>query len=85
MNAPSKHLEVMVVSQKVRHGGNPVLRWMMSNARIQSDPAGNIKPTKQKSTEKIDGVVAAVMGLGRWMASEEEERSVYETRGVIEL
>lgn len=85
MNAPSKHLEVMVVSRKVRHGANPVLRWMISNARIQSDPAGNIKPTKQKSTEKIDGVVAAVMGLGRWMASEEEERSVYETRGVIEL
>ena len=47
------------------HGGHPVLRWMMDNIFIKTDPAGNIKPDKEKSTEKIDGVVATIMALDR--------------------
>ena len=49
----------------IAHGGHPVLRWMMDNIFIRTDPAGNIKADKEKSTEKIDGAVAAIMGLDR--------------------
>lgn len=48
---------------KIQHGGNKVLSWMVDNIRIRSDLAGNIKPDKQKSTEKIEGIVALIMPL----------------------
>ena len=47
------------------HGANPILRWMASNVVVQTDPTGAIKPDKDKSAEKIDGIVALVMGLAR--------------------
>jgi MoaA/NifB/PqqE/SkfB family radical SAM enzyme len=65
MTSPSKEWEKLVISGKLRHGGNPVLRWMASNVAAEIDPAGNIKPSKKKSTERIDGIVAGIMGLGR--------------------
>lgn len=46
------------------HGGNPVLKWMAGNVVMRQDPAGNIKPDKEKSVEKIDGIVASIMALG---------------------
>ena len=82
MSPPSKELEKLVLSKRLAHGGNPVLRWMASNVVIRTDPAGNIKPDKSKSTERIDGIVALVMGLDRATRSM-EGRSVYENRGVI--
>jgi len=81
MSAPSKHLEALVMSRKLRHGDNPVLNWMASNVSIESDPAGNIKPSKRKSTEKIDGIVATVMGLARAGAALDEGNSIYEDKG----
>jgi phage terminase large subunit-like protein len=63
MSAPSKQLESMVVSSKLLHN-NPVLDWQAGNVAIQQDHAGNIKPSKQKSTERIDGIVSLVMALG---------------------
>jgi phage terminase large subunit-like protein len=63
MSAPSKQLEAMVVSAKLLHN-NPVLDWQAGNVAIQQDHAGNIKPSKQKSTERIDGIVSLVMALG---------------------
>jgi phage terminase large subunit-like protein len=63
MSAPSKQLESMVVSSKLLHS-NPVLDWQAGNVAIQQDHAGNIKPSKQKSTERIDGIVSLVMALG---------------------
>lgn len=71
MNGPSKEFEKLVMSRQLAHGKNPVLRWMAGNAAANQDPAGNIKPDKAKSTEKIDGIVAAVMALGRATASQE--------------
>lgn len=68
MSAPSKEWEAQVLAGTLNHMGNPVLRWMMANAEIQTDPAGNIKPVKpdrRKSTARIDGVVASIMALGR--------------------
>lgn len=64
MNEPSKEFERLVISRKIRHGNNPVMNWMVSNVALSRDAAGNIKPNKEKSTGRIDGVVAAVMAVG---------------------
>ena len=64
MNEPSKEFERLVISKKIRHGGNPVMNWMISNVALQTDAAGNIKPSKDKSTGRIDGVVASIMAVG---------------------
>jgi phage terminase large subunit-like protein len=64
MAAPSKDIERMFLSGQLEHGNHPVLEWMFGNATFRKDPAGNIKPDKEKALEKIDGVVAAVMGVG---------------------
>jgi phage terminase large subunit-like protein len=55
----------LTLDGKIAHGGHPVLRWMMDNIFVRTDPAGNIKPDKEKSSEKIDGAVALIMGLDR--------------------
>ena len=87
MSAPSKFLESLVMSRKLHHDNNPVMRYMASNCAIQTDPAGNIKPTKdeKKSTGKIDGIVALVMALSRATADNDDGDSVYEDRGIITL
>lgn len=79
MNAPTKELEKLVVAGLLGHQGNPVLRWMASHVAVEMDAAGNLKPSKKKSTERIDGIVAAVMGLGRILVLPEGQgRSPYE-------
>jgi phage terminase large subunit-like protein len=65
MSAPTKELDKLVASGALHHGGHPVLRWMAGNVAVEQDPAGNIKPSKKKSTEKIDGIVALVMAIDR--------------------
>jgi len=65
MSGPTKELEKMIIGGQIAHGGNPVLRWMVSNVAVKQDPAGNLKPDKSKSTDRIDGVVALVMAIGR--------------------
>lgn len=81
MTAPTKELEKLVVSGKLRHGGHPVLRWMASNVAVELDAAGNLKPSKKRSTERIDGIVAAIMALGRAML-DQKPPSVYKERGL---
>jgi phage terminase large subunit-like protein len=78
LSAPAKELEKLVKAGRLRHGGNPVLRWCAANAVVEQDAAGNIKPSKRKSTERIDGVVALVMALDR--ATRREGESVYNQR-----
>lgn len=88
MSGPTKDLEVAIRKGKVRHYGNPVLRWMAGNACLVSDPAGNVKLTKPKpnSVSRIDGVVALVMAAGRAsVAVPKSSRSVYEERGILTL
>jgi phage terminase large subunit-like protein len=63
MAAPTKRLEEVVLGCQLAHGGNPVLRWMASNVIVEEDPAGNKKPNKAKSREKIDGIVALAMAI----------------------
>lgn len=64
MSSPSKQLETLVASERIRHGDHPVLSWMAANVAVQSDHQQNIKPSKAKSTERIDGIVSLVMALG---------------------
>ena len=69
MSGPTKDLLRYVLSGRLRHGGHPVLRWNADNLVVTQDPAGNIKPDKIKSTERIDGAVTVIMALGRAVAN----------------
>jgi len=82
MSAPTKELEKRAISGDLNHMDNPVLRWCVNNVSIEEDAAGNIKPSKGKSTEKIDGAVALIMAIGRAMCSN-TQTSVYEERGLV--
>jgi phage terminase large subunit-like protein len=81
MSSPMKSLESEVMSAKLRHNGNEVLRWMFDNVSVKMDPAGNIKPDKEKSAERIDGIVALIMGLARAVLKIEKV-SPYESGGI---
>jgi phage terminase large subunit-like protein len=70
MNPASKEFEKLVFQGALQHGGNPVLRWMAANVSLEQNAAGDIKPSKAKSTERIDGIVAAVMAVGRAATAE---------------
>ena len=83
MSPAAKEFETLVLSRSIRHGGNPVLRWMMSNIVLALDPAGNIKPNKAKSNEKIDGVVACLMGLSEAMQNKNSGGSAYDDREIF--
>ena len=83
MSPPTKELMKLVLEEKIAHGGHPVLRWMMDNIFIRTDPAGNIKADKEKSTEKIDGAIATIMGLDRAIrCGNDTGASVYDSRGL---
>lgn len=84
MSPPTKELMKLVLEGKIAHGGNPVLRWMMDNIYVKTDPAGNIKPDKEKSTERIDGAVALIMALDR-AVRHQNRGSVYDNRGILVL
>ncbi len=84
MAAPAREFDTLLRGRNFLHGGHPVLRWMAGNAAARQDPAGNIKPDKDKSSDKIDGIVAAIMAIGR-ASVHATAGSVYETRGVVVL
>ena len=67
LSAATKELERLVINGDIEHGGNPVLRWNASNVAIRTDAAGNIKPDKERSIEKIDGISALVNAITRAM------------------
>jgi len=84
MSPPTKELMKLTLEQRIAHGGHPVLRWMMDNIFIRTDPAGNIKADKEKSTEKIDGAVATIMALDRAVrCGNVNTESVYDSRGIL--
>ncbi len=86
MSPPTKELMKLTLEQKLAHGGHPVLRWMMDNIFVRTDPAGNIKADKEKSTEKIDGAVATIMALDRAIRNTGNMGgSVYDDRGILIL
>ena len=84
MSPPTKELMKLTLEKKLAHGGHPVLRWNMDNIYIRTDPAGNIKADKAKSTEKIDGAVATIMALDRAIrCGNDTSESVYDSRGLL--
>ena len=82
MSPPSKEFIKLLMEGKIIHGGHPVMRWMSGNVVVDRDAAENIKPTKAKSPEKIDGIVAAIMALDRCIRHE-ETGSIYDERGLL--
>lgn len=84
MTAPMKYAWDLIRSGQLRHGANPVLRWMVGNLSSEEDAAGNVKPSKKTSTEKIDGVVAMIMAIG-CSELDNEESNVYSDRGFLKL
>lgn len=84
LTAPTKEFEKLVLAGKIRHGGNPVMRWMISNVAVTQDPAGNLKPDKARSSEKIDGVLATILALDR-ASRNDSGHSVYEERELLVL
>jgi phage terminase large subunit-like protein len=84
MSPPTTELLRLVKDKKIVHGGNPVLRWMSDNLIVDQDAAGNVKPNKSKSREKIDGVVAGIMALDRATRRESSD-SIYDERGILTL
>lgn len=83
MTAPTAELERLVLSRSLDHGLNPILTWCASNVICSVDPAGNVKPDKKKSEERIDGVVALIMALGLAMAQGEgKQGDTYEHHGL---
>ena len=87
MSSPTKELERLILRHELRHFNNPVLTWCADNVMVKSDPAGNLKPDKEKSTEKIDGMVSLIMGLGAAMLAGgvDAGSSVYDERGITFL
>jgi phage terminase large subunit-like protein len=82
MSPPMEELMRLVLSGRIAHGGNKVLRWNFDNIVVQQDEAGNIKPDKKRATEKIDGAVAAIMALDRAIKNESHE-SIYDKTGML--
>ena len=86
MSPPTKELMKLTFEGKLAHGRHPVLRWMMDNIFVRTDPAGNITPDKEKSTERIDGAVATIMALDRAIRNGGNTGgSVYDERGLLTL
>jgi len=85
INAATKEFEKLVVNNLIEHNRNPVLDWMFSNIAIEMDAAGCIKPSKEKSADKIDGISATITALARAIKQEPPKKSVYDKRGVQTL
>ena len=82
LTAPTKELLNLVLSKRLIGTQHEVLRWMANNMVVTGDASGNIRPNKQKSTERIDGMVALIMGIDVLSRAPKVRRSVYEDRGL---
>lgn len=85
MSEPAKELEKLILEKRIAHYGNPVMRWMVSLVAKEQDSSGNIKPSKKKSNDRIDGIVTMIMALGRDMVAPGAKRSKYETQDLIQV
>lgn len=86
MSPPTKEFYKLLMEGRIIHGGHPVMAWMAGNVVVEKDAAENIKPTKAKSPEKIDGIVAAIMALDRCIRNMGElQGSIYDDpeRGLL--
>ena len=84
--APVKEFEVTVNEQRLRHDGNRLLRWALQNTRLDVDSYGNCKPSRDKSTDKIDPAISTLMAFGRAVEASvtgQPRKSIYETRSPL--
>jgi len=81
--APMNEFDRRLREKKIRHGENPVLRWMIDNVVVKEDANGNYRPDKGESQGKIDGFVALIMGLDRAMRHQKQSDFVYKERGIV--
>lgn len=77
LGGPTKEFERLVFAQKVEHGGHPVLAWMAGHCSVRFDVNLNYVPDKKNSLDKIDGIVATVMGIGLAMSVEDDGMDGY--------
>lgn len=82
ISAATKELERLILAGVLKFARNPVLDWMFSNTKIAIDPNENRKPDRAKSVDKIDGIVAIILGLARLLVIETKKASKYETQGL---
>lgn len=86
MSAPTKEIERLILSNKLRHAGHPVMRAHVDSVTVDSDSAGNIKPTKSRSNGRIDCLVALVMAIGAASLSNQHlAQSAYEESELLIL
>jgi phage terminase large subunit-like protein len=83
MNLPCRLYEELILEQRLMHDEDPVLRWMTSNAVIVKDGNENIKIVKDKCADRVDGVVAGCMAIGRLLLEPAPPVSVYETKRLV--
>ena len=84
LSTPTKELLRRVLSRDLVHSSHRVLDWMMGNALVRTDPSGNVKPDKERSTEKIDGVSALVTALA-YVLADTKLPSKYEKQGLFSV
>lgn len=77
---PCARFQEYTMEGRLKHQDNPVMDWMIGNLDVEVDPAGNMKPSKKKSRDKIDGVVASIMALGRAVLHAKKKESVYKRK-----
>jgi phage terminase large subunit-like protein len=85
MAAPVQEIERLINRGTLHHGGNRLVRWCAGNCVVRRDPAGNMKIDKEKSSDKVDPLVALAMSLGRVMVRPEAKGSVYDERGLVSV
>jgi len=82
---PTRMLERAIMGKTLAHDGNPVLSWSMSNVVVDTDSAGNPRPSKKRSVERIDPVIAMTIAIAASVHDQKERDSIYEKRGLIWL
>ena len=85
LSTPTRMWERAVTGGKLSHDGNPVLAWAMSNTVLDHDASENPRPSKRKSVERIDPVVASMIAIAASLHDEKQANSIYEERGLIWL
>ena len=83
LSEPTKELAADIIDRKIVHNNNPVMTWMIGNTVVYKDPNDNVRPVKNKSFEKIDGVMALIIGKSILMQQKQPIQSVYESRGML--
>jgi phage terminase large subunit-like protein len=67
-----KQMEIMAHNRELFHGGNPVLKWQIQNISLQVNKDDQQRPSRDASSDKIDGIVALLMALGGWLYQDDE-------------